>query len=39
VQSVYDRLREEFAMTMQLAGVQNVGAITRSYLYRESPSS
>jgi lactate oxidase len=39
VQSVYDRLREEFAMTMQLAGVQNVSAITRSYLYRESPSS
>jgi isopentenyl diphosphate isomerase/L-lactate dehydrogenase-like FMN-dependent dehydrogenase len=39
VQSVYDRLREELAMTMQLAGVQNVSAITRSYLYRESAAS
>jgi len=36
VQSVYDRLREEFAMTMQLAGAQNVAAITRSYLIKDS---
>jgi L-lactate oxidase len=32
VQSVYDRLREEFTMTLQLAGVQNVAAIARSNL-------
>jgi L-lactate oxidase len=36
VASVYERLRTEFSMTMQLAGVQNVGAITRTYLYREA---
>jgi lactate oxidase len=35
VESVYEHLHAEFAMTMQLAGVQNVAAITRSYLYRE----
>jgi lactate oxidase len=38
VESVYDRLGAEFAMTMQLAGVPNVAAITKSYLYREASS-
>jgi lactate oxidase len=38
VESVYDRLRAEFAMTMQLAGAQNIAAITKSYLYREAQS-
>jgi isopentenyl diphosphate isomerase/L-lactate dehydrogenase-like FMN-dependent dehydrogenase len=38
VESVYDRLRAEFAMTMQIAGVPNVAAIDRSYLYREARS-
>jgi lactate oxidase len=35
VQSVYDRLREEFLMTMQLAGAQNVAAISASHLIAE----
>jgi isopentenyl diphosphate isomerase/L-lactate dehydrogenase-like FMN-dependent dehydrogenase len=38
VESVYDRLRAEFAMTMQLAGAQNIAAVTGSYLYREATS-
>jgi len=38
VESVYDRLRTEFAMTMQLAGVPNVASINKSYLYREPAS-
>jgi isopentenyl diphosphate isomerase/L-lactate dehydrogenase-like FMN-dependent dehydrogenase len=38
VESVYDRLRTEFAMTMQLAGVPNVASINKSYLYRELSS-
>jgi isopentenyl diphosphate isomerase/L-lactate dehydrogenase-like FMN-dependent dehydrogenase len=32
VQSVYDRLRAELLMTMQLAGAKNIAAINRSYL-------
>jgi lactate oxidase len=38
VESVYERLHAELAMTMQLAGAQNVAAITKSYLYREAQS-